>query len=244
MSNLNDLPDSVATGIERFVDAAKSAFDTDLAAIVMTGSAAEGRMRATSDVNLLVLLKNFDPARADKLREPLRIANAAIELHAMFLLESELPMAMESFAVRFADFAQRHRVLFGSDPFGKVEAPRDAVVRRLKQVLLNQQLRLRERYMLLSLREEQLALALADAAGPLRAAAASILHLEGKDAASPKEALETAVRDMNDAKATAALAQISAAREERLLPPGKAVEAVLAAIDIARRLRERVSALG
>ena len=40
----------------------------------MFGSAAEGRLRATSDVNLLILLSNFNEARAEELRNPLRVA--------------------------------------------------------------------------------------------------------------------------------------------------------------------------
>ncbi len=198
MSNMNDLPAVVEKSLNSFIEAAKSAFGDDLMSVVIYGSAAEGRMRATSDVNILLVLKRFDTAEADALREPLRMASAAVEMHAMFLLESEVSLAMEAFAVKFADIVARHRVLYGSDPFANVDPPRDALVRRLKQVLLNLQLRLRERYILLSLREEQLALVIADAAGPLRASAASLLHLEGKATMPPKEALEKITGEFGD----------------------------------------------
>jgi len=243
MSTMNDLPAVVEKSIGGFIEAAKSAFGDDLVSVVIYGSAAEGRMRATSDVNMLLVLKRFDTSEADALREPLRMANAAIELHAMFLLESEVATAMEAFAVKFADVVARHRVLYGSDPFVNIDPPRDALVRRLKQVLLNLQLRLRERYILLSLREEQLALVIADAAGPLRASAASLLHLEGHATPAPKEALEQVVREMNDAALSEALHDISAAREERQLPPGKAGPALIHLLDLTRRLRERVERL-
>jgi hypothetical protein len=243
MSNMNDLPAMVEKSISSFIDAAKSAFGSDLVSVVIYGSAAEGRMRATSDVNMLLVLKRFDTNEADALREPLRMASAAIELHAMFLLESEVPMAMEAFAVKFADVVARHRVLYGSNPFANIDPPRDALVRRLKQVLLNLQLRLRERYILLSLREEQLALVIADAAGPLRASAASLLHLEGQAAMAPKEALEKLVSDWGDAALVNALHDISAAREERQLPPGKAGPVLIQVIELTRRLRERAERL-
>ena len=110
---------------------------------------------------MLLVLKTFKQSSADRLREPMRLAHAAVQLNAMFLLEAEVHAAMDAFAVKFADISARHRVLFGTDPFAGLRPPRDSLVRRLKQVLLNLQLRLRERYVLVSLREEQLAIVIA-----------------------------------------------------------------------------------
>ena len=73
---------------------------------------------------------------------------------------------MEAFTVKFADIVGRHRVLYGNDPFSDRDLPRAALIRRLDQVLLNLQLRLRERYVLMGEREELLARVIADAAGP------------------------------------------------------------------------------
>ncbi len=239
----NTLPPQIEQSINTFVDAAKTAFGSDLVSIIMYGSAAEGRMRATSDVNTLLVLKRFEQAHADAMREPLRLAHATIQMNTMFLLESEVPTAMEAFAVKFADIAARHRVLYGTDPFAAVEPSRDALVRRLKQVLMNLQLRLRERYVLLSLREEQLALVIAEAAGPLRSSAASLLHLEGQAPLPPKEALEKIVAEMTDANFAAVLLQMSTAREDRQLAPGQASPTTIGLIEVTRRLRERVERL-
>ena len=57
-------------------------------------------------------------------------------------------------------------------------------------MLLNLLLRLRERYVSLSLDEDRLALVLANSAGPLRAAAATLLALEGQPRMAPREALD------------------------------------------------------
>ena len=239
----NNLPPQVEQSINRFVEDVRAAFGADLVSIVMYGSAAEGRLRATSDVNTLLVLKRFDQSHADQMREPMRLAHATVQMNTMFLLEAEVPTAMEAFAVKFADIVARHRVLFGTDPFATVEPTRDALIRRLKQVLLNLQLRLRERYVLLSLREEQLALVIADAAGPLRSSAASLLHLEGQALLPPKEALEKVVGEMNDAGLTTILHEVSTAREDRQLEPGRSSPALLGLIEITRRLRERVELL-
>ncbi|OEZ96452.1 hypothetical protein JAB9_26490 [Janthinobacterium sp. HH107] len=232
------LPEEIQRHLDVFVAAAQTAFGADLAAAVLFGSAADGQLRATSDVNLLLLLKRFTPQAADALRAPLRLAHAAIDLQVMFLLESELTQAADAFAVKFADIIARHRVLLGNDPFASLHTRRDAVLRRLRQVLLNQQVRMRERYMLLSLNEEQLAGAIADAAGPLRSAAASLAQLEGKSALSGKQALEAFVDQLGEPSLHAALQAMSAARETARLAPGQALPAFTSLMTITERLRE------
>lgn len=231
------LPEEIQRHLDLFVAAAQTAFGDDLAAAVLFGSAADGQVRATSDVNLLLLLKRFTPASADALRGPLRMAHAAIDLQVMFLLEGELTQAADAFAVKFADIIARHRVLLGNDPFASLHTSRDAVLRRLRQVLLNQQVRMRERYMLLSLNEEQLAGAIADAAGPLRSAAASLAQLDGR-ALSGKQALEAFVDQLGEPALHAALQAMSTARETARLAPGQALPAFTSLMTITERLRE------
>ncbi|MGK5032412.1 hypothetical protein [Janthinobacterium sp. DSP2-3-3] len=232
------LPEEIQRHLDLFVAAAQTALAGDLAAAVLFGSAADGQLRATSDVNLLLLLKRFRPQAADALRGPLRLAHAAIDLQVMFLLDSELTQAADAFAVKFADIIARHRVLLGNDPFASLHTSRDAVLRRLRQVLLNQQVRMRERYMLLSLNEEQLAGAIADAAGPLRSAAASLAQLEGRVPLSGKQALEAFVDQLGDAALHAALQAMSTARETARLAPGQALPAFTGLMAITERLRE------
>lgn len=132
-----DLPAPVERVLRDFVDAARDAFGPDLRSIVLYGSAAEGRLRRTSDVNVIVVLHAFDPARADRLREPLRVAQTAVRLAAMFLLESEIGAAAEAFAVKFADVLRRRRVLHGDDLFAHLAIGRPAEIARLRQVLHN-----------------------------------------------------------------------------------------------------------
>jgi predicted nucleotidyltransferase len=188
-------------------------------AVVLYGSGAEGKLRATSDVNLLLVLSAFDQKKADQLREPLRLAEAAIRLRAMFLLDSELRPAMEAFAVKFADIIRRRRVLYGDDPFAGISISRSDAIVRLKQILLNLTLRLREAYIARGLREEQLVATIAVMPGPLRSCAATLLELEGNPAASPKEALHQVAASLPDGTARAEeISRISQARSEHWRP--------------------------
>jgi predicted nucleotidyltransferase len=98
-----ELPPKVDSVLTEFVDSTKKAFEDDLLSIVLYGSGAEGTLRPSSDVNVIVVLAKFDRDKADQLRDPLRLAEAAIKLRAMFLLEEEVQPASQAFAVKFAD---------------------------------------------------------------------------------------------------------------------------------------------
>lgn len=241
--NLADLPAPVRDGVQRFANSAREACGTDLAAIVLFGSAAEGRLRPASDVNLMLIFKAFAPVRIDGLREELRLAHAAIRLNVMFILEAELGDAAEAFAVKFADILHRRRVLWGPDPLAGLKVSRAAALNRVRQSLINLVLRMRERYAMVSLREEQLAAVIADLAGPLRGCAATLAELEGSPETRPKEALIALASLLPGGPFALALEDMSSAREGRDLPPGRAGEALAELLGLAMAMRERARAL-
>jgi predicted nucleotidyltransferase len=236
------LPVEVTRALDEFVAAAADALGDQLRSVVLFGSAAEGRLRATSDVNVILVLSRFDPARVDRMREPLRLAHALIGLEVMLLQEDEIESAGEAFAVKFADIENRRRVLLGPDPFAALQVTREAMLRRVGQVLLNTKLRLRERYAMVSLREEQVARVIADAAGPLRAAAAALLRIEGRPQPTPRQALETIAQDLGPEWA-AVLAGMSVAREKTRLPSGQAAPLLLRLIELTALLGERARSI-
>jgi predicted nucleotidyltransferase len=235
------LPPEIEQGLTEFVNAASQAFGDELISAVLFGSAAEGRLRSVSDVNLLLLLKRFDMSSADVVREPFRVAHAAMRLDVMFLLQSEIEPVMDAFAVKFSDILSRRRVLFGPDPFAKLVIPPEVVRRRTIQVLLNLMLRMRERYALVSLREEQLAHVAADVAGPLRACAASVLALEGKHAPSPREALALILAEQDAAGGKDVVNLIDTVRRGGSLPPGTAGPLLFSLMGLAEFMYTRIS---
>jgi predicted nucleotidyltransferase len=241
-AGLADLPDQVSRALAAFLDAVKDTFGGDLRSVVLYGSAVEGRLRATSDVNVLIVLSSFDAGKANALRGPFSMAEAAIHLSAMILLESEVRPAVESFAQKFSDILRRRRVLHGTDPFAGLSIPRDAVIARSKQALLNLTLRLRAAYLERGSTPERIALLIAEFAAPLRTCAATLLELEGQPLAPPREALEKVVASLPGSW-NETLTHLSAARRREPLAPAVADETLLRMIDLAGRLHARVSAL-
>jgi predicted nucleotidyltransferase len=240
---IRDLPGIVARVLDQTVEAAARALGQGLQSIVLFGSAAENRLRPTSDVNLLIVVERFDPKAVDALRPTLQQGRAAIRLAVMWLTRDELQPAAESFAVKFADIARRHRVLYGSDPFERFAVSRPAAIGRVRQVLLNLMLRLRASYALERDREERLAYLIADAAGPLRATAAEILDLHGTPASNGREALELLAHQWSSSKAPSLIASISQARETRRLEPEATATVFLEVIDLVSDLHRRAAAL-
>jgi hypothetical protein len=224
---LADLPAEVAASLNDFLAAAADALGDQLVSAVLYGSAAEGRLRATSDVNLILVLRRFDPGGATALQGAMRVARAAIQLDVMFICADEIPAAAEAFAVKFEDILHRHRVLWGENPLEALKVSRAAQVRRLRQVLLNLVLRLRNAYVLVGTRAEQAERAAVDAIGPLRAAAAALENLAGRPHASPKAALTAVVAAHGDAPQQQLLEQLSQLREGAHVG---ASEAVLAGV--------------
>jgi hypothetical protein len=109
-------------------------------------------------------------------------------------------------------------------------------LRRLQQVLVNLQLRLRERYALSSAYDEQLAGAAADAVGPLRASAAVMLRLEAGARVAPRDALQ---RIAEETASTAARTAVTEARENGSVPAIGATATLVGAIELATQLAER-----
>src|SRR6478672_3011262 len=227
------LPEAARTTLGEFTAAAQQAFTDDLLSVVLFGSAAEGRLRATSDVNVVLVLRRVDPKKLEAIGATYRFAHAAIRLSAMFILEGEIGVAKDAFAVKFADIIARHEVLYGPDPFVGLTVSREAALRRVLQVLVNLQLRLRERYALSSAYDEQLARAAADAVGPLRASAAVLLWLESGARVAPRDALRQIA---DETGSTSALAAVSEARESGNVPSIGAAATLVGAIELATQL--------
>jgi predicted nucleotidyltransferase len=237
------LPAQVKRVLDDFLQAARESFGKDLLSVVLYGSAAEGKLRATSDVNLVLVLSTFEQGKADPLRAPLRLAQAAIQLRPMFLLREELPAAARSFASKFADILRRRVILHGDDSFASISIPREIEILEIKQQLLNQILRLRASYVSRSLREEQLNFVVASAIGPLRSSAAALLELHGRPAASSRQALEFIGGELELANWPQTLAALSATQESRLSAPGEASLLFFQVLDLACRMHSRAEAL-
>jgi len=131
----------------------------------------------------------------------------------------------------------------GDDPLAGIAVPRAARIDRLRQVALNVALRLRASLVDAATRDERLAPVIARAAGPLRAAALTLLELEGTAAATSKEAFGRIAGEIDAKRAERLLPEISRARESASVTPGAGAETVLLLVDVALAIGVRVERL-
>ena len=237
------LNDEVTTVLNGLVESAQNTFKEALVSIILYGSAAESALRVTSDVNTIFVLNSFQKTEADKFRDTFRLAHAAIHLNTMFLLRSEIPEVVYAFPVKFADIFSRNSILYGENPFDGIQIDAQALLYNVNQTILNLQLRLRESYVLKSLREEKLTLMIADTVGPLRSIAASLLLLEDRPAPSPKVALEEIIEETKDKSLIKALEAIRSIRENATLKPNTGEKIFMQVLSIIELLHHRFSLL-
>jgi predicted nucleotidyltransferase len=184
---MQDLPPDIAVTLEEFRAKSVEAFGDSLKSLLLFGSAAEGRLRATSDVNIVMVFSHLDLGRVKAWRPQVELLVAAINLQPLILLEDEIAAASEAFAVKYFDILHRRRVLHGTDPFATLKISDDALQRRVSQVLLNLALRLRNTLLLGN--DAGRTHALVDAIGPLRASAVALQELTRQPLTEPREAL-------------------------------------------------------
>lgn len=183
----SDLPDDVAAALAEFTATSVASFGHSLKSILLFGSAAEGRLRATSDVNVLMVFSRIELGKVEHWRGEVETLAAAIDLKPLVLLEDEITAAVDAFAVKYFDILHRRRVLHGADPFASLTISPDALRRRVSQVLLNLAMRLRQTLLLHN--DHARTHALVDAIGPLRASAVALQELAGETPLAPRESL-------------------------------------------------------
>ena len=182
-----DLPPDIAATLDEFRAKSVEAFGDSLKSLLLFGSAAEGRLRATSDVNIVMVFSHLDLDRVKAWRSQVELLVAAIDLQPLILLEDEIAAAAEAFAVKYFDILHRRRVLHGTDPFATLKISDEALQRRVSQVLLNLALRLR--HTMFFGNDAGRTHALVDAIGPLRASAVALQELTRQPRSEPREAL-------------------------------------------------------
>jgi predicted nucleotidyltransferase len=112
------LPESVRGPLQDLTEALEKAAGTNLAALVVFGSAVRGGFEpGQSDVDLIVVLHDTSLAQLKAVAEPLRLARFRARVEAMVLKRDNIPPACDVFPLLYDDVQQRHLLLSGADPF-------------------------------------------------------------------------------------------------------------------------------
>jgi len=110
-----------AASAQQAVDTLKSALGPELASVVAFGSWAVGEYtEGFSDLNLLVVTRRLD-AELIKRLAPAANALSGPKCRPLYFSQAELKRYAEAFPLKFQDMAETRKVLFGEDPFQRLE---------------------------------------------------------------------------------------------------------------------------
>lgn len=116
----------------------------NLVALLAFGSAARGEFReGTSDVDLVVVLREATPAALEAMANPLQVARNASRIEAMVLVADEIGRSADVFPLFYDDLRSSHVVLHGQDPFATLTIADHHRRLRVEQELREASIRLR-----------------------------------------------------------------------------------------------------
>lgn len=143
-SRIATLPTRTRGHVERLVKELETHAAKDLAAVVVYGSLARGGFDADhSDIDLVIVLADDSRKILTAIAPALELARAAARIEAMVLRADEIAHAADVFPLLYDDIRSHNIVLFGTDPFAKLEILDEHRRLRIEQELREARIRLR-----------------------------------------------------------------------------------------------------
>ena len=138
------LPEAVRARLNELASTLSDQLGDNLKALVVFGSAIRGGWRqGTSDVDLLLVLKNPNRDALLSVANTLTVARTAFRFEAMILGADEIPRAADVFPLFYDDIKRCHALLHGEDPFAELTISDQFRRLRIEQELREEQIRLR-----------------------------------------------------------------------------------------------------
>lgn len=138
------LPERTRTRLKALVSELAATLGDDLHALLVHGSLVRGGFRDdSSDVDLLLVLKDDAPEKLTSISNALILARAAARIEGMILRLDEIPSSADVFPLLFWDIQQRHVLLHGKDPFEGLAIHDHHIRLRVEQELRESRIRLR-----------------------------------------------------------------------------------------------------
>jgi predicted nucleotidyltransferase len=233
------LPEELRPFLEELQQDLTRAAGDNLAGLIVFGSAIRGGYRkGTSDVNLVVLLRDTSAPKLRDIAPAIKRAWRALRVEPLLLKPSEVAEATDVFPTRFLDIQRHHLVLTGEDPFHDLRVSPEHIRLRVEQELRNLLLRLRRRYIALVEEPATLSAQLVSITSPLLVELETLLRLTNQPIPPGGEAalIQAAAQAFAlDGPALLQLLSLKAGTAE-LDEPEALIERVLANLDSAARV--------
>ena len=141
---LGALPPQVRDRLEAFRHGLRDAIGDKLDALLIFGSVAYGTWNeSTSDVDVMIVLREDGRDVLDAIGHAVRLARYAARIEAMILRRDEIPRAADVFPLLYDDVRECNILLAGEDPFVDLHVSDRHRRLRIEQELREARIRLR-----------------------------------------------------------------------------------------------------
>jgi hypothetical protein len=172
---------------EELVEQVKKIIPERLRSAVLYGSAAAGDfVPESSDYNVLLVMDGLGIAELDALSTLVARWTSAGHRPPLLFTHGQLQNSADAFAIELLDMQQSHRVLFGQDPLANMTIKQEHLRLQLQRELNEKLLALREGYLLVGGKPEQVASLLAASVTGVLVLFRAALRLLQNDAPSAK----------------------------------------------------------
>jgi hypothetical protein len=145
------------SSLSEFVDRLRHSIGDDLISVVLFGGAARGHFDpAISDANVMLVLREASLATLDKIASAAEPFRLAFKLSLLTVTEGDLGDSVEVFPTKFLDIQRHHELIWGRDVASALAIPKERLQRQALRQLMNLHLRLRQVYLEVRNRPEQL----------------------------------------------------------------------------------------
>src|SRR5688572_1638517 len=147
----------VKEAINHLIGDLKSTHGDNLASVVLYGSAASGdSIELRSDYNLLIALNRITPSDLRLAQAPMREWQRLGHPLPVYFTVEELQDAADVFPIEFLHMEKARRVLYGQDPFERLDVPTTHLRHQLEYELRSKLIQLRRLYIPASVSAEKL----------------------------------------------------------------------------------------
>jgi predicted nucleotidyltransferase len=176
--------------LEKIVTALKEDLGDRLRSIVLYGSAARGDFqKATSDINLLVVIETLDPETLAALSPSMSKWRRDGQPFPRFFTPELIAESTDVFPIEYLDIRAHHRVLFGPDPFEGLSVHEEHLRLWCERELREKMMRLREAYIMSHGKDKALKSLLVESYSIFLAIFRGCLHLLGGDIPARNDAV-------------------------------------------------------
>jgi len=166
--------------LARMVEDLKRSVGDRLLGVVLYGSAARGDyVEKTSDLNLLLVLRDLAPETLEGLSGPLERWRRKRQPTPRFFTPELLADSADVFPIEFLDIRESHRNVYGQDPLADLAIHADHLRIQCERELREKMMRLREGYAEAHGQKKQLERLLTDSYSTFAALFRGCLHLLG-----------------------------------------------------------------